>query len=1001
MLKKLTVILLLLCAVTSVIGAAQTAELERWWIGKPIEQFVFVDLDAVDPASLNQFSDRYVGKNYVESEMESLKAQLLDTGKFISVEVIPSRGSLGTENLTIYIEFVETKRLSSVAFKGNRSASTAELTKAANLQTGTMFDLPGLNNSVEAIKQLYVTKGFDRVDVIADYVVDTRNNSIQLTFSITEYDWWIGKQIRQFDYQGLQNVKKDVVDDITYSYLGKPFTRQLYAELETELNSLMIFSVFEAEARRGGESGNDLIVSIKFTELPQIETITYEGNLGLKARILEEVVTVKKGDFISWNQMNTTKEALTNLYLERGYTDVAVEPTYTVKEDTNKLALVFVIKEGRQKKVAEIVFEGNTKLSDSVLQKELSLKVQSLFNSGNYTEAKLTRDIQAIQLAYQTRGYVDAKVVNVRTEDVSTAEDVTTKLRIVFEITEQDQWFLGTIGVEGNSIYSDEVIDKLITMKPGSVLDVKKVQDQIGKIADLYWNEGYVENSIELVETRDDDAKTVSYTLMITERAQAFVENVIIRGLVKTKPYVLERELVLSSGDVFSKEKYINSAQNLYNTGLLTNVVPNISYGSEENSLVVTYDVTEGNQMNIGFGVTFGGTVEGFPVSGFLSWSDTNLWGTGRDFSIATELAPDSQNLTLMFSDGWVKDKRWSNSINVSVEHSAFSNGLILAGNSPDTSNRNNLAFPYPYTSYDQWDSAGKPSPTSEYLMPYDYYQVSLGYSTGYTFMFSSGRLSLGVGPTLTLNRAYYDQTNYVPYDYLIYQYGQDWKFSNRLTFSTSWDGRDLINNTTRGYVISQSMVYAGGVLGGLSNYIRTSTSASAFLKIFEIPGEKPTPGVVSFNTTVSFMLDQYSKLNSSGWEWNLSASKYEYLYIDGITIARGVSAEFYKKFLWDNSLEFSIQIAENVLWGEVFVSGTAVSDEIHTISGLGSLDWHFAAGAGIRLKIPGFPLGLYLVKNANLISGKPFTFEGGSIFGDGSSTSGLTLVLAITTSIF
>ena len=55
-----------------------------------------------------------------------------------------------------------------------------------------------------------------------------------------------------------------------------------------------------------------------------------------------------------------------------------------------------------------------------------------------------------------------------------------------------------------------------------------------------------MENNIDIKENRDDQNKTVAYTVNITERGQAVVENVIIKGLVKTKEYVLLRELALN-----------------------------------------------------------------------------------------------------------------------------------------------------------------------------------------------------------------------------------------------------------------------------------------------------------------------------------------------------------------------------------------------------------------------------------------------------------------------
>jgi outer membrane protein insertion porin family len=364
-----------------------------------------------------------------------------------------------------------------------------------------------------------------------------------------------------------------------------------------------------------------------------------------------------------------------------------------------------------------------------------------------------------------------------------------------------------------------------------------------------------------------------------------------------------------------------------------------------------------------------------------------------------TELSPTSHSATISYKDDWVKDKRWSNAINLSFNRTSYKNGRQLGNYSPTTELKNTEAYPLPFQSYQEWKDAGSPTPDAEFLMPYEYLRISLGYNTGYTFMFNAGRLSLGIGPTFTLNRAYFDSSVFTPFDYSITQYGEKWRFSNRLGISATWDGRDLIQNPTKGYVVSQSLTYSGGILGGLSNYMRSSTSASAFLKLFEIPGEKPTPGVISINTTVSFMFDQFF-MKDGKWVKGMSASKYEYLYIDGITLARGITPEFYFEFLWDSSLEFSIQLAENVLWAEAFVSATGASVELDTI-GTNPLNWYFAMGAGIKLKIPGFPLGLYIVKNAHKYGDSPFKWESGPIFKTKGEDSGLKLVLAITTSIY
>jgi outer membrane protein insertion porin family len=148
------------------------------------------------------------------------------------------------------------------------------------------------------------------------------------------------------------------------------------------------------------------------------------------------------------------------------------------------------------------------------------------------------------------------------------------------------------------------------------------------------------------------------------------------------------------------------------------------------------------------------------------------------------------------------------------------------------------------------------------------------------------------------------------------------------------------------------------------------------------------------------------SNLDGKGWGWygpKTGSTRYEMLYIDGMNIGRGFDVVYDQSFLWNNEVSLGAPIVLNVLNWEVFASATAVTSAYDSLisKGFNSLNWYFAMGAGIKLKISGFPLGLYLVKNAQKMSGSDFSWVGGSIFSDGSKTSGLKLVLAITQTIY
>ena len=117
------------------------------------------------------------------------------------------------------------------------------------------------------------------------------------------------------------------------------------------------------------------------------------------------------------------------------------------------------------------------------------------------------------------------------------------------------------------------------------------------------------------------------------------------------------------------------------------------------------------------------------------------------------------------------------------------------------------------------------------------------------------------------------------------------------------------------------------------------------------------------------------------------------------MNIARGWETLYDLEFLWDTSLEFSMPISEQILWAEAFISGTGYKsnyDEIHT---LGINDFKFSSGIGIRLSIPGFPLGLYLTKGFEFDSNNNFVWQEGSLFTN--VLDGFKLVLAITSNLY
>ena len=814
--------------------------------------------------------------------------------------------------------------------------------------------------------------------------------------------WWYDRTIDGFSYVGLQHVEARTLNNLLRPYIGQTFTPELESEISNLLYAQPWLEYVAGFNMVLNPATGGITIEISLHELTLVTEVAFTGNNEINARTLTDEQGIQTGDYFSPGLLRANSAMVQQYYYSRGFAEATVSAYSEINDENNTVRIVYEINEGPQYKIESINFTGNAAFSAKELKKEMTSKERSFFRSGNFVASTMDQDMQVLLSYYNDNGYIDCVIDGYTLEDVTQPDDKYHMVAVNITVNEGSQWLLGSISFEGNSVFSDEDIQNEIYLRPGVVHNQSDVVAQIQAIASLYYDEGYIQTMINPVITRDEANHTINYNLQITESGQSVIERIVITGLTKTKPYVIERELELQVGDVFSQAALQASGLNILNTGLVTDISTGLYQGETENGVILEIAVEEGNQMQLQFGATFGGTVDGFPVSGFLQWSDTNIFGTGRDFSIGTTLSPDTQSITMSLSDDWVGSKRWSNGLSFSFERSVRDNVLQRGSNKYyDGRDRYNETYPLGFKSNAAWQAADKRSSASIDHMSYDFYSFSLGYSTGYTFNFRPGDLSISAGLSIGLSHAVYDDM-YDPYELLIKKYHDRWQFSNKLSLSIAWDGRDLVTDTTRGYLLSASYTYAGGFLGGLSNYNRISLSAAGYVPLFTYVNEEGRSSSLVFSATTSFsiMLPQFwnnNDTNGSGWGWytpQQGATRYEMLYLDGMNTGRGFGTVLDQGMIWHNQLELSYPLVRNVLNVEGYLSADGIYDYVDEMNGFGDLRWYFSGGFGIKLRIPGFPLGLYWAKTANYDNVDGFRFNDGAFLGG-------EIVLAITTSIY
>jgi outer membrane protein insertion porin family len=813
--------------------------------------------------------------------------------------------------------------------------------------------------------------------------------------------WYIGKPIERITFSGLNHVKLSDLEGITEQYTGRNFTDQIYAELYGQLYALELFEAINPSAVPSDPLGSAVVINFAVIERPVVSSIVFSGNRGIRDSDLRNVILLKPNDVVNQLKIRADEQAVYNKYIEKGFPDVTVRSETSSGKD-GKIRIAFIINEGIQVTIEAIQFEGNSIFSSGTLQNQLNLKKKNLFNDGAFQDAKLVADRAAIAAFYHDRGYIDAEVLDVTREVRSDGKG--SRLTLVFHIYEGSMYTFNGVTFSGNSIFETEELEKLVRSKTGEVVNAARLEQDLQRIADLYYENGYIFNGISREERRDTAARTISYNISIIERGRAHIERILVRGNKKTKDYVILREIPLEPGDVFSKTKVMAGLRNLYNLQYFSNVFPDTPQGSADSLMDLIINVEEQFTTDIQAGLSFSGSSDpdAFPVSALLKWSDRNFRGTGNVMGAEANIAPEIQRVSLQYTHRWMFGLPVSAGFDLTFQHAQR---LAAMDNQPPFFEGNeDKAFPDGFSSFEEYDDAGK-LPADAFLMKYEQWYISLGFSTGYRWGTPVG--IFGVGGSLRIGMRYndFDSDVYRAFDPSLRSRNKQWTPSDSVSFNASLDDRDIYYDPSNGYFISDRITFYGLLPNKLEleYYSRNETTAEYFFTLWnwQVSEKWAFKGVIGLHSALSFIFPV------APYDLPIieDANK---LSIDGMFIGRGWTGERLNRglALWENRAELRIPVFPGILALDLFFDAAVrrptpadmfrgESAEGHTLED----DMRYSFGGGLRFALPQFPFRFLFLKRFSTPDGK-FQWQRGAIGGtpgdDGSSGIDFIISFAI-----
>jgi outer membrane protein insertion porin family len=746
-----------------------------------------------------------------------------------------------------------------------------------------------------------------------------------------EESWYYGKVIKRIEFDGLKNVKASDLEGITRPFYNQAFSDDLYNDLFSRLSALDYFDFDTIDVLPADDARQTLTIRFTVKERPIVARLSFVGNREIRTTDLKEKISIKEKDIYIESRVLLDERAIREHYLKNGYT--GVEVSSRTAEIKNGIEVTFVINEGASTIITGIQFQGNTVVTPRRLKGLLESKEHGLIRKGAFQESSLELDRGAIITYYRDRGYADVSVEEVMRETVFNEKESRNEVTLTYIIHEGIQYTYGGIEITGNTLFTTEQLEALIRLKEGAVFNYTRFQEGIAAIIDLYYENGYTSNAFVPEIIRDPEKRLVSATYRISEQPRSHIEHIIVRGNEKTKPEVILRELQLETGDIFSKTRVQNGLRNLMNLQYFSNIVPDVVPGSEENLVDVIVNVEEQSTTSVEFGLTFTGvnSPEDFPISLFVKFQDSNIFGTGRTVSADGTLSPDQQSLALGYSDSWFLGLPLGISVSADVTHRNLTAlQRIYYPGSADSSNH--------YMDYEQW-------------------AFTLAAGVGRRWFPDFAILSLNGGISSSLLKNIYDAKLYEPVDSTIAEYEQLWTLKNTIWSSFSIDNRDVNYDPSRGWFASQRIAWTGLLPKPVETefFFRTDTKGELYFTLLNQP--------ITDTWSLKFVL-----MESTGLSFQFPVRKdtlgaTSMLYADGMFVGRGWMTYMYNKdirdtAMWTNLLELRMPLIPGILAFDFFFDIVAIKkDSGKYFSTLTEEDFYFSFGPGLRFSIPQFPI--------------------------------------------
>jgi outer membrane protein insertion porin family len=498
-----------------------------------VNEINFIGLNNTSENSLLKEMPIKIGDEYSDSASNAVIQSLFETGLFSDISVINSQDVIDitlVENPTIkYFDFnLDSGSGFSNWLKGEKMLISSELLNAEletnGLSVGSPFTQRKLEKFISIIESKYSLSGYYNSIITQDVSIDSQNRAgIDLIIKQGER-----VKIDKFKISGSSKLSEDnllklfKIGEADMAIVNYFTNKDLFTEAEfTQGIDLMTnkyfdsgyldFQILNVDTNLDDKK-EKISINIQISEgiQYQLGKVSFEGALDVISKEdLQGVMSMNEGDVFNRNLIIQDIQTLTDLFADKGYAFVNVEPI--TSEFLNSVNINFNITLNKKVYINRITISGNTRTQDEVVRREIGISEGGLYSRSTLRDSL----IKLRRLGYFSDVQISTSEVDDMPDkiDISFSVEETQTGSVSFSVSHSNNYGISFgAGVEEKNIFGS-----------GNTLNANfNVSESYNRISFYFMNPNYNDagHSVSLgafrSEINDDDVTENSYEINST-----------------------------------------------------------------------------------------------------------------------------------------------------------------------------------------------------------------------------------------------------------------------------------------------------------------------------------------------------------------------------------------------------------------------------------------------------------------------------------------------------